>query len=317
MMTQKWTNPAYALVSRKTRPTHLPGDVPFQRLRTHLVQEQFEYATGPQRPGQRVLDLFGDRITVDTTSPKKGMASFKAWVWDLKIEIEQLHHKPESVTVYTDGAFHHNDYKAAFAFTIPQGNTWHDQYDWCPAASSFNAELRAIEAALEYIIERTACGHITILIDNKAAANSLFNFEVKSSQMLIVWINWLLKDWLSENHQRTLAVRFVPSHEGITGNECADQLTKAGLERCPTNPPPHSTIPLLVRTQVPRRARMAAALERCHIQGVPVAPDSLKEEGLQAFAVQALPQLLSQYGEGRTKPLEPHRSCPNQPRPHG
>ena len=107
MMTQKWTNPAYASISRKTRPTHLPSDVPFQRLRTHLVQEQFEHAADPQRPGQRVLDLFNDCVTINTTSPKKGTASFKAWVRDLKTEIEHLHDKPESVTVYTNGAFHH------------------------------------------------------------------------------------------------------------------------------------------------------------------------------------------------------------------
>ena len=131
-MTQKWTNPAYASISRKTRPTHLPSDVPFRRLRTHLVQEQFEHAADPQRPGQRVLDLFSNHVTIDTSSPKKGTASFKAWVRDLKTEIEQLHDKPKSVTIYTDGAFHHSDYRAAFAFTIPQGNTWHDQYDWCP-----------------------------------------------------------------------------------------------------------------------------------------------------------------------------------------
>ena len=28
-MSQKWTNPAYASISRKTRPAHLPSDVPF------------------------------------------------------------------------------------------------------------------------------------------------------------------------------------------------------------------------------------------------------------------------------------------------
>ncbi|KAF8683034.1 hypothetical protein AX14_004368 [Amanita brunnescens Koide BX004] len=44
-MHQKWTNPAYASVSRKTRPAHLPSDVPFRRLRTHLVQEQFEHSS--------------------------------------------------------------------------------------------------------------------------------------------------------------------------------------------------------------------------------------------------------------------------------
>ena len=148
-----------------------------------------------------------------------------------------MHNEPESITVYTDGAFHHRDFKAAYAFTLPQGDMWHDQYDWCPAASSFDAELKAIEASLEHVIKNSSRNHIIILIDNKAAAGSLFNFNVKSSQMSIVRINLLLKSWLGENHQRSLTIRFVPSHEGIAGNERADQLTKAGLERCPTNPP--------------------------------------------------------------------------------
>ena len=185
-MTQKWTNPANASISRKTRPTHLPSDVPFWRLRTHYVQEQFEHASDLQCPGQRVLDTFANRVTVDTYSPKKGTDSFKAWVRDLKQEIEQMHHEPQSVAIYTDGAFHHDDYKAAFAFAIFQNDTWHDQYDWCPAASSFDAELRAIEAALAHVTTRTLCTRAILFIDNKAAVNSLFNFDVKSSQLSVV-----------------------------------------------------------------------------------------------------------------------------------
>ncbi|KAF8665534.1 hypothetical protein AX14_006588, partial [Amanita brunnescens Koide BX004] len=238
-MCQKWINPVYASISRKTRPAHLPSDVPFRRLRTHLVQEHFEFSSQPQRPGQRVMDRFSDRVAVDTSSPKKGTEAFKAWVKDLKAEIEQLHTKPRSVTIYTDGAFHHSNFKAAFAYTAYHNDKrfWHDHYDWCPAASSFNAELRAIEAALEYAATRTSHTHVTLIIDNKAAATSLFNFDVKSSQMAIVRINALLDAWLSEDAQRSLTIRFAPSHEGIDGNEHADQLTKSGLERCPTNPP--------------------------------------------------------------------------------
>ncbi|KAF8668223.1 hypothetical protein AX14_006194 [Amanita brunnescens Koide BX004] len=236
-MSQKWTNPAYTSISRKTRPAHLPSDVPFRRLRTHHVQEQFEYASDLQRPGQRVLDTFADRITVDTYSPKKDTDVFKAWVGNLKQEIEQIHHEPHGVVAYTDGAFHHSDYKAAFAFTVFQNDSWHDHYDWCPAASSFDAELRAVEAALAHLTTRTLCDHVTLFIDNKAAASSLFNFSVKSSQMSIVRVNMLLDAWLSTSSERTLAIRFVPSHQGIAGNERADELTKAGLRLCPTNPP--------------------------------------------------------------------------------
>ena len=236
-MTQKWTNPAYTSISRKTRPAHLPSDVPFRRLRTHYVQEQFEYASDLQRPGQRVLDTFADRITVDTYSPKKDTDSFKAWVRDLKQEIERIHREPHNVVIYTDGAFHHNDYKAAYAFTIFQNDLWHDQYDWCPAASSFDAELRAIEAALAHLTTKTLCNRAILFVNNKAAASSLFNFGVKSSQMSIIRINMLLDAWLSADSRRTLAVRFTPSHQGIAGNERADELTKAGLRLCPTNPP--------------------------------------------------------------------------------
>ena len=236
-MTQRWTNPAYASISRKTRPAHLPSDVPFRRIRTHYVQEQFEYASDLQRPGQRVLDKHADRVTIDTYSPKKGTTIFKAWVKDLKQEIEQLHNEPHVVAIYTDGAFHHNDYKAAFAFTIFQDGSWYDQYDWCPAASSFDAELRAIESALAHATTRTACIRAILFIDNKAAANALFNFDVKSSQMSVIRINMLLDAWFSEDPRRSLTVRFTPSHQGITGNERADELTKAGLRLCPTNPP--------------------------------------------------------------------------------
>ena len=56
-MEQRWTNPAYAAVLRKTRPAHLPSDVPFRRLRTHLVQEQFEH---------RILNLYHHLPILDT-----------------------------------------------------------------------------------------------------------------------------------------------------------------------------------------------------------------------------------------------------------
>ena len=165
-----------------------------------------------------------------------------------------MHTRPRSVTIYTDGAFHHSNFKAAFAYTAYQNETctWHDCYGWCPAASSFDAELRAIETTLEYATTRTSYDHMSLIIDNKAAATSLFNFDIKSSQMAVVRINLLLDSWLSNDAQQSLMIRFAPSHEGIDGNERADRLTKSGLELCPTNPPPHPTISFLVRTPTPR-----------------------------------------------------------------
>ncbi|KAF8719227.1 hypothetical protein AX14_011293 [Amanita brunnescens Koide BX004] len=106
-----------------------------------------------------------------------------------------------------------------------------------------------VEAALEHAITKAAHSHIVLFIDNKAAANSLFDFNVKSSQMSVVRANLLLSAWLAEDSRRTITIRFVPSHQGIDGNERADQLTKAGLGLCPTNPPPNPPLALPVAAQ--------------------------------------------------------------------
>ena len=56
--------------------------------------------------------------------------------------------------------------------------------------------------------------------------------------MSVIRINHLLIDWLAANPDNELHVRFAPGHDGIEGNERADALTKAGLEKCPTQPLP-------------------------------------------------------------------------------
>ncbi|KAF8641417.1 hypothetical protein AX14_009895 [Amanita brunnescens Koide BX004] len=238
-MEQRWTNPAYAAVLRKTRPAHLPSDVPFRRLRTHLVQEHFEHTSDAQRPGQRVLDLYESQITIDTSSPKKTAKTFKAWVDNLQKDLQALQQVPNSIVIFTDRAYHHSDHRAAYAYTYATQDTatWHEAFGWCPTASSFDAEICAIEHALEHAITHTHHAKVALVIDNKAAANALFNFGVQSSQMAIVRINNLLSPWLSEDPLRHQTTRFAPSHQGIDGNERADRLTKAGLELCPTNPP--------------------------------------------------------------------------------
>ncbi|KAF8666919.1 hypothetical protein AX14_006419 [Amanita brunnescens Koide BX004] len=256
-MEQRWNNPAYTAVLRKTRPAHLPSNVPFRRLRTHLVQEQFEHASDAQRPGQRVQDLYETQITIDTSSPKKSAKTFKAWVESLQKDLQALQQVPDSIVIFTDGAYHHSDHRAAYTYTYVTNDhaTWHEAFGWCPAASSFDAEIRAIEGALKHATTRTPFTRIALVIDNKAAANALFNFSVQSSQMAIVRINQLLTPWLSEDQQRHLTIRFAPSHQGIDGNERADCLTKAGLELCPTNPP------LILRSHFISQQRVASELQ--------------------------------------------------------
>ena len=116
-MEQKWNNPVYAAVLRKTRPAHLPSNVPFRRLITHLVKEQFEYTSDAQRPGQRVQDLYQSQVTVNTSSPKKHAKTFKAWVENLQKDLQALQQVPDNIVIFTDGAYHHANHRAAYAYT--------------------------------------------------------------------------------------------------------------------------------------------------------------------------------------------------------
>ena len=136
-------------------------------------------------------------------------------------------------------AYHHKDHRAAYAFAALafDDNKWQESYGWCPATSSFDAEMRAIKSAIKFATTHSSAKSVAIIIDNKAAANALFSFDIKSSQMLVVRINILLSAWLSQDKTRHLTIRFALSHQGIPGNERADRLTKAGLALCPTNPP--------------------------------------------------------------------------------
>ena len=235
-MTNKWTNPVYSHVSPKTRPSHLPSSDPFKRLRTHLVREQFEFLADIQQPGRRCIDIFPGRVVIDTTSPKKVSKLFKAWVENLKTETKALH-SSQDLVVYTDGAYHHADNRASYAVCTIWNHSWNDYTDWCPSASSFDSELRAIEKAIE-VITSSKARRAHLFCDNKAAANAIFNFGVKSSQMSVIRINHLLIDWLAADLDNELHVRFAPGHNGIEGNERADALTKTGLEKCPTQPLP-------------------------------------------------------------------------------
>ena len=84
------------------------------------------------------------------SSPKKASKSFKAWVKNLKIETQSLH-SSQDLVVYTDGTYHHNDNRASYAVCTIWHSTWNDLTNWCPAASSFNSEVRAMEKAIKII----------------------------------------------------------------------------------------------------------------------------------------------------------------------
>ncbi|KAF8697726.1 hypothetical protein AX14_001266 [Amanita brunnescens Koide BX004] len=231
---QRWIDPKIRKVRPRTRPRHLPPDNPMTRLATDEIREQFSPHHPLSRPGDRVIDKFPNFISIDAYSPKKGSSLFKAWLSDLTATIQKLHSSGRPV-LYTDGAYWNTSSKGSFSFTCFHRGIWTDIYDWCPAGSSFDSEIAAIESAIQWVCIRGLRDPI-MFIDNKAALTSFLDTRIRSSHMATIRINAILAEYLTTRPTH-FTFQYCPSHSGVEGNERADRLTKLGAAIAPIVPP--------------------------------------------------------------------------------
>ncbi|KAF8686162.1 hypothetical protein AX14_003891 [Amanita brunnescens Koide BX004] len=164
----------------------------------------------------RGSDLYADRLFFDLTAPKRASKFFNGWVCDFEKKINALMADGCSL-VFSDGAFWSKTSRASYAFTAFHNNAWHDTSGWCPAGSSFDAELAALEEALQWTLTRNIPNPI-FFIDNKSVLMSFLDLDTHSSQSASIRINLLLHDFLSTTDS-TISFAYCPSHVGIEGNE--------------------------------------------------------------------------------------------------
>ncbi|KAF8648444.1 hypothetical protein AX14_008800 [Amanita brunnescens Koide BX004] len=224
---------AISNVSPRQRARHLPSDNPLLRLSASVIQEQFMPFHSIAQPGNRVSDLFSDRLFFELSAPKRSSKLFAAWVRDFKNRIDALKRSAHTI-IFTDGAFWAKSARASYAYTAYHNGLWHDFSFWCPAGSSYDTELAALEDAIQWAVVNNIA-HPVFFIDNKAVLTTFLDLDTHSSQMSSVRINILLHDHLS-NSDNTLSFAFCPSHVGIEGNERADKLTKTGAAMGPVKP---------------------------------------------------------------------------------
>jgi ribonuclease HI len=232
--TLRWLPKALSHTPPRRRARHLPTDNPLTRLSATSVKEQFFPHHPIARPGERVADIYADRILFDLSAPKRSSKFFDNWVRDFKNKIESLKRDNRSL-IFTDGAYWSRSSRASYAFTAYHSSTWHDNYGWCTAGSSFDAEIAALEEAVQWAVTHQIPNPI-FFIDNKSVLLSFLNLDTHSSQMASVRLNILLKDYLSASPNLTVTFAYCPSHVGIAGNERADRLTKDGAAIGPTIP---------------------------------------------------------------------------------
>ena len=76
----RWLPMAISNVPPRHRARHLPSDNPLLRLSTSVIREQFMPFHPISRPGNRVADLFSNRIFFELSAPKHSSKFFAAWV---------------------------------------------------------------------------------------------------------------------------------------------------------------------------------------------------------------------------------------------
>ncbi|KAF8695817.1 hypothetical protein AX14_001630 [Amanita brunnescens Koide BX004] len=149
--TLRWLPAAIAKTPPRRRARHLPTDNPLMRLSATDVKEQFFPHHPISRPGERISDIYADRLFFDLTAPKRSSKLFDGWVRDFKIKIKSLIENGRSL-IFSDGAYWAKSSRAAYAFTAFHQNSWHDAHGWCLAGSSFDAELAALEEAIQWAV---------------------------------------------------------------------------------------------------------------------------------------------------------------------
>ena len=231
--TLRWLPTAISRTPPRHQARHLPTDNPLSRLSAATVREQFFPHHSIARPGERVVDLYADCVFFDLMAPKQSSKLFDPWVRDLKSKINTLMNENRSI-IFSNGAFWSKSAQASYAFTAYHNSSWHDIAGWCPAGSSFDAEIAALEEAVQWVVIQRISNPI-FFIDNKSVLTSFLNLDTHSSQMASIRINILLHDFLSTTPS-SISFAYCPSHVGIAGNERADKLTKEGAALGPTIP---------------------------------------------------------------------------------
>ncbi|KAJ5111870.1 reverse transcriptase [Penicillium alfredii] len=171
--------------------------------------------------------------------------------------------KERPLMIYTDGSGIEGRMGAAVVVDL-EDHVAHSQMGDDNTTTVYAAELRAIEMALESVIDSTepwaaqAKNGLAIFADSQAALKALRRPRMPSGQIYLIGCLDLIRQLVERGIQTEL--RWIPAHQEVLGNETVDQHAKDAAQK-PDNPqnPPNRYIRLAAATK--RRFRQEAKFE--------------------------------------------------------
>ncbi|KAF9035865.1 ribonuclease H-like domain-containing protein, partial [Panaeolus papilionaceus] len=90
----------------------------------------------------------------------------------------------------------------------------------------YDAEVIGVDLALETLLQEGCKGLITIGLDNQAVLSAVRHRWVRSAQLTWIRIQRNMNTLLKMSRNTKVRFTWTPGHEGIIGNERADECAK-------------------------------------------------------------------------------------------
>ena len=238
------------------------------QMRT-MTDERFDLLHDEVRPGNRLIDLYADRIDLSdlvkekpkkpkplregqTESPEdqEKREKFQQWVDnEFKPELADVLSDWTNLVIFTDGSHQQqpDDHKHV------SGAAWAVYRVWDIVAegrrsqgnsTSFDAEMMALYRGIMAGLATTASSrdrrgiygaggssvkHIYVYTDNKSAGLSILNPNMHPSQWMSIGLLEWFRKYFVDFPENRLTIRWCPSHVGVEQNDYVDHEAKEAM----------------------------------------------------------------------------------------
>lgn len=158
--------------------------------------------------------------------------------------------KPGELHIYTDGSGIDNEIGAAATTVPPKGTRKTLRYYLGNANQHtvFEAELIGLILATKIANDAKNLRKLDLLIDNQAAIKALEDDTATARSYLIPILIKALERLKAKNKRLCTTIRWVPGHEGVMGNEVADEEAKKAAK---SGSSPAKSLPRFLRKALP------------------------------------------------------------------